>query len=230
MSDRTTYLLRVWLPDRPGALGAVASRLGALKGDVVGLEIIERSGGRAIDELSVSLPSDLPVELVAREVSAEDDVEVEDIRPIGELAYDPQLDALETAAQLLGAESDAELTAALCEHVGRCVRSAWVAVLDQSCVVAAKGTAPNEAWLHSFIAASPVASAQLSIDIDTIWVPLPAAGMSLVIGRDTPFRMRERQRLAALARISDSWFRRLRQQSDLRSRLVHPAGDHSVSH
>lgn len=31
-----TYVVRVWMPDRPGALGQVASRIGAVGGDVVG--------------------------------------------------------------------------------------------------------------------------------------------------------------------------------------------------
>ncbi len=32
----TTFVVRVWLPDRPGALGQVASRIGAVHGDVIG--------------------------------------------------------------------------------------------------------------------------------------------------------------------------------------------------
>ena len=48
--------MRVWMPDRPGARGAVASRIGAAGGDVVGIEIIEQGAGRAIDELVVHLP------------------------------------------------------------------------------------------------------------------------------------------------------------------------------
>ena len=51
-----TYVVRVWVPDRPGALGAVASRVGAVRGDLVGVEILERGAGRAIDELVVELP------------------------------------------------------------------------------------------------------------------------------------------------------------------------------
>ena len=42
-----TLVIRVWLPDRPGALGAVASRVGAVRGDVIGIDIIERGAGRA---------------------------------------------------------------------------------------------------------------------------------------------------------------------------------------
>ena len=56
--------VRVWLPDRPGALGAVASRLGAVGGDVIGIDIIERGAGRAVDELVVELPEDGLTDLV----------------------------------------------------------------------------------------------------------------------------------------------------------------------
>jgi len=53
-----TYVIRVWLPDRPGALGAVASRIGAVGGDVVAIDILERGAGRAIDELVVDFADD----------------------------------------------------------------------------------------------------------------------------------------------------------------------------
>ena len=33
-----TYVVRMWLPDRAGALGQVASRIGAVRGDVAGIE------------------------------------------------------------------------------------------------------------------------------------------------------------------------------------------------
>src|SRR5687768_9094842 len=97
-----TYLLRVWVPDRPGALGAVASRIGAVRGDLIGIDILERGGGRAIDELVVHLPDDNGdlVPLLVQEVAQVDGVDVEDIRPAGE-AIDPRLDALETAAVLV---------------------------------------------------------------------------------------------------------------------------------
>lgn len=51
-----TFVIRLWLPDRPGALGQVASRIGAVRGDVVGIDILERGGGQAVDELVVELP------------------------------------------------------------------------------------------------------------------------------------------------------------------------------
>lgn len=234
MNTHETYLVRVWLPDRPGALGAVASRFGALKGDVIGLEIIERGGGLAIDELVVSLPGDVPVELVVRELSAEENVEVEDIRRLDEAAFDPQLEALEAASIILGSDTREELADALVAHVCRAIRSSWACVMEKGGgVLAAYGDRPNDRWLDSFISGSPAVAPGpeqhgRSAKVDTVWVPLPAAGAALVVGRDgvsdtTIIRARERRRLAALARIADAWFRRLKERSDHQAWQIHPS-------
>src|SRR5688572_14507855 len=97
-----TFVVRVWLPDRPGALGQVASRIGAVRGDVVGIDILERGANRAIDELVVQLPDASLVDLLVAEIRAVDGVDVEDVRPAAEALRDPRLDALETAAMLVG--------------------------------------------------------------------------------------------------------------------------------
>ena len=76
-----TFVMRIWMPDRPGALGAVASRVGAVGGDVVGIDILERGAGRAIDELVVELPDEGLVDLLIEEVRQVDGVDVEDIKP-----------------------------------------------------------------------------------------------------------------------------------------------------
>ena len=97
----TTFVLRVWLPDRPGALGAVASRIGAVRGDLVGIDILERGAGRAIDELAVELPEERLVPLLVHEVGQVDGVDVEEVRTVEGPLPDPRLDALETAAALV---------------------------------------------------------------------------------------------------------------------------------
>ena len=51
----THVLVRVWLPDRPGALGLVASRIGAVDGDIVGIDVLERGDNVAVDEFAVLL-------------------------------------------------------------------------------------------------------------------------------------------------------------------------------
>ncbi|MEM9655869.1 MAG: hypothetical protein AAGA65_27540 [Actinomycetota bacterium] len=235
MDTHITYLVRIWLPDRPGALGAVASRFGALRGDVTGLEIVERGGGQAIDELVVSLPADVPIDLIVREISSVEEVEVEDIRRLDGSSYDPQLDVLEAAAIVLGAENRDELADALSEHVCRAIHASWACVmLADGPIVGAWGDCPNERWLHGFVTGSPSAAGSETdvrstadgggqLAMDTIWIPLPAAGASRVVGRDGVFRARERQRLAALARIADAWFRRMKERSDWEALFFHPS-------
>ena len=117
----TTYVLRVWLPDRPGALGQVASRVGAVGGDVVGIDILERGAGRAIDELVIELPGPDLVELLLSELAQVDGVDVETITPAADSLRDPRLDALETAAILVGPSTQAESLDELCVHSVRTI-------------------------------------------------------------------------------------------------------------
>ena len=207
--------MRVWLPDRPGALGAVASRIGAVRGDVVGIEILERGAGRAIDELVVGLPDDTPVELLLAEISQVDGVDVEDIRPIADADHDPMLDALETAAQLVSSTSALEVLDGLCVHAARTVGAEWAVVvdLDEAQVMAVVGPAPPAAWLTAFVAGSRSSARVAAMEVgpdDVLWAPLPAADLALVMGRDgQAFRARERRTAAVLARIVDTRFREL---------------------
>lgn len=50
------FLIRVSLPDRPGALGAVASALGTAGADIQSVEIVGREHGQVIDDFMVHLP------------------------------------------------------------------------------------------------------------------------------------------------------------------------------
>lgn len=85
-----TYLVRIRLVDRPGALGQVASRIGAVGGDIVAIDILAREGGRAIDEFVVELADDSLVGLLRSEILEVDGADVENIarrdavRPRGE--------------------------------------------------------------------------------------------------------------------------------------------------
>lgn len=221
-----TYVLRVWLPDRPGALGAVASRVGAVGGDVVGIDILERGGGRAIDELAVELPDAALADLLISEVQQVDGVDVEELRPSSDALHDPRLDALETAAVLVGASTADEAIASLCAHARRTVGATWAAVvhLESDEVVAVEGETPDAAWIAAFVAGSQ-SSARTNGDAvdagDVAWAPLPAAGMALVLGRDGhAFRARERRQAAALSRIVDTRFRELKR---FEARRRHPA-------
>lgn len=85
------YLVRVRLLDRPGALGLVASRIGAVGGDIVAVDILERSGGEAIDEFVVELSSDDLVGLLRHEIHEVDGVAVEAVERLAtEPAGEPE--------------------------------------------------------------------------------------------------------------------------------------------
>ncbi|MCP2324647.1 hypothetical protein HDA40_003154 [Hamadaea flava] len=49
--------IRVALPDRPGSLGQVARTLGVAGADIVQVVVLERAGGRAVDDFTVVWPS-----------------------------------------------------------------------------------------------------------------------------------------------------------------------------
>jgi hypothetical protein len=191
----------------------VASRIGSVRGDVVGIDILETGNGQAIDELVVELPDPSVVELLVHEVSQVDGVKVEEIRSLGSGGHDPRLDALETAAILVGASSPTELLEAVCEHAGRSLAADWVAVVELATGEIREGSseAPSPEWLGAFLSGSRSAASLSGFDTgcdDVAWAPLPGADLALVVGRGGKvYRARERRQLAALARIVDRRFR-----------------------
>ena len=77
--ERRHLLLTVVLPDRPGALGAVASRIGALGADITDVEVGGRGRGTVHDTFHLDLPAsslDL-VQLLLAELREVDGVLVE---------------------------------------------------------------------------------------------------------------------------------------------------------
>ena len=74
------YIVRIALPDRPGALGLVASRIGAVGGDIVAINILERDGGNAVDELVIEIGGHHLIELLQSEIHEVDGVTVLEIR------------------------------------------------------------------------------------------------------------------------------------------------------
>lgn len=203
------FVVRVWLPDRPGALGLVASRIGGVRGEILGIEILERGAGRAVDELVVELPGPELIELLIGEINAVDGVDVEDVRPASHALHDPRLDALETVALLVRASSRTEVLGVLVGHAKADLEAAWAAVVDvtSSTVLVTDGEAPAAGWLTAFISgtrsSNRVAAGDTGPD-DVAWAPLAIAGLDVVLGRrGRPLRARERHQLIALTRIAD---------------------------
>ena len=215
------FVVRMWIPDRPGALGAVASRIGAVRGDVIGIDILERGAGRAIDELVVELPEPSLVELMVGEINEVDGVDVEEVRPLAGEWVDPRVEALESAAVISEQASCGALLSTLAERAARDFDAEWGAVVGTTAGdVAAWGTPPPRPWLEAFAFGSDVAGSEAGPD-DVVCAGMPMARLSLVLGRSgRPFRARERRQLAALARIADARWRAL---VVVPSRAAHPA-------
>jgi hypothetical protein len=220
------YIVRVWVPDRPGALGSVASRIGAVRGDLVGIDILERGAGRAIDELVVELPSDSLVGLLVSEVSEVDGVDVEDVRRVNDALADPRLDALETAASLVSQIAVEPLLRSLAHSSVRDFQSDWASIVEPDLPdhVVSVGPAPPGPWLRAFLAGSRASVAPRpggSAPDDVAWADMDAAGLVLILGRQgRPFRVRERRQLTALARIVDNRWAELTARA---GRMVHPS-------
>jgi len=76
--------VRVTLPDRPGALGQVARTLGVAGADIVQVVVLERLGGRAVDDFTVVWPGAARVERLMAGLAAIPGVQVDGVwRAIG---------------------------------------------------------------------------------------------------------------------------------------------------
>jgi hypothetical protein len=199
-----TVVVRVWLPDRPGALGQVASRIGAVKGDVLDIEVLEVGGGRVIDELVVALSDDTLVDLMVNEVHAIDGVSVEHVREVVGDHSDGGLLALSLAAELAEAEPDDRVTS-LVGGVARLTEADWVLVVRAGEPIGAMGETPAADWITSLLAGSRHLGDPHATSSDMFWADLPTSGTWVAAGRDgRPVHDRERVRLDLFARIADT--------------------------
>jgi len=199
-----TVVVRLWVPDRPGALGQVASRIGAVRGSVLAIEILETGGGRAIDELVVQLPSEDLVTLMVAEVHAVEGVSVEHVRPVPDDRVDAGLLALTLAAEVAETASEGRRERFVA-GVAALTESDWVMLVEGTDVVASLGPIPSAEWIDSLLAGSRHLGNGGMAAADLFWAELPTCGLWLAAGRgERPVHERERDRLRLLARIADS--------------------------
>ena len=70
------YLLRVELPDVPGSLGRLASAIGSAGGNIDAIEIVERTEGRAVDDVFLAAEAGVMPDSIVSACTALPDVEV----------------------------------------------------------------------------------------------------------------------------------------------------------
>lgn len=208
-----TYVLRLWLPDFPGTLGRVAAAIGQAGGDVIGIEILERGAGMAIDELIVVIPSDAEnaMEQLIAEVSQVEGVAVEDVHTVALDRPDQSVLALDTAARIMESPRDERLEAT-CELVREMLESDWCTIMrrDITIPLAVSGDVPDLPWVIAFLAGTTHLAGDAAHEhtpADIAWAPLDLLDAVIVIGRIRgAFRLRERQHVTLIARIVSSAF------------------------
>lgn len=205
MDSVSYFVVRVWLPDRPGALGQVASRIGLVGGDVVGIEILERGAGIAVDDLVVALPDENLVGQLRVQIDEVDGVDVEGIRPIDSARGDRELTSLQIAADL--AARGADVFDVLVHRLAQELAADWAVVvgLEPPHVLSSRGDAPSALWLAGFVEGARHLGETDHAPTGVVWAQLPNNKAAIVIGRqDYPFRWRERGEVDGLALIADA--------------------------
>lgn len=188
-------LIRVRVPDRPGALGLVASRIGAVKGDIVGIEVVDRHDGSALDELSVILPYDALLPTVEREIAEVDGAAVVKIEVVDAFP-EPRLDEIEFALALSRARDATSLAGILVDRVTALVRPEW-------CQVQGPGV-----QVGGDVGPSP------ATEVVTESIELAVSDLTLSFGRLTPLRRGERTIVAGYCELVDAlWLRLPRETS-----------------
>lgn len=203
------FVVRVWLPDRPGALGAVASRIGAVHADVVGIDILERGAGRAVDELTIDLADPRHVDLLVQEISQVDGVDVEHVRPARPSLVDRAVESLEVSAAIHRAAAAAEVLDALVVGLRDLFDADWAAVVDpdagRTLCVAGGVEMPSAEWLSAFVIGTGSGDGSHAAVDELARESLRAHRAELVVSRaHLPLRDAERQIMSLLATMADT--------------------------
>ncbi|HUZ09319.1 MAG TPA: hypothetical protein VMU76_04040 [Acidimicrobiales bacterium] len=198
--------VRIWVPDRPGVLGAVATRIGGILGNVVGLEVLERAGGVAVDELTVELPDVGLVDGMCRQIQSVEGAGVEDVRSVGPDEEERYLKVMSAALAIFETANSAAALSALMGFAEELFELDWATLCDlpTGTPVHSVGVVPAAPWLAAFAEGTRPDAADGRTDRSGVLAEhLEAAGLSFFVGRPAPFRRRERREVQMLARVAD---------------------------
>jgi hypothetical protein len=199
--------MRIWLPDAPGVLGAVAAEIGAVNGNVIGLEVLEREAGVAIDELVVELP-DTPgaVEAACRGVRDVPGAGVEEVTELLSEAKDREDTVLAAAAGILQAATPTAALNALTGHLIALFDLTWLAVADDELAGFSDvhGDVPSVQWVAAFAEGSRSGADPASATTGSgVFVEsVPDTGSVVCGGRPAAIRRRERHEIALLVMVA----------------------------
>ncbi|MEZ0366574.1 amino acid-binding protein [Mycobacterium sp. pUA109] len=122
-----SYLLRVQLEDRPGALGSLAVALGSVGADILSLDVIDRGPGYAVDDLVVELPAGAMPDTLITAAEALQGIWVDSVRPhTGLLEAHRELELVDHIA---AAGDRAARLQVLADEAPRVLRVGWCTVV-----------------------------------------------------------------------------------------------------
>jgi hypothetical protein len=199
--------MRIWLPDAPGVLGAVAAEIGAVHGNVVGLEVLERGAGVAIDELVVELPDDPgAVEAACRGVRNVPGAGVEEVTELLAEAKDREDTVLAAAAGILQAATPTAAMNALTGHLMSLFGLTWLGLADSELGSFSEvyGDVPSVQWVAAFAEGSRSGAdpANDTTGSGVFIEPVPDTGSIVCGGRPAAIRRRERHEIALLVMVA----------------------------
>jgi hypothetical protein len=198
----TLLRIRIKLPDRPGSLGTVARTLGAAGADIVQVVVLERTAGRAVDDVTVTWPDGASLDVLCDALSS--------VRGVA-------LDGVWRTTEAPGVFSDVEVVGqmaanppngvvALVEAVPKIFGADWAAMLS-----------PGGAVMHaSWQAPSPLVPPKLPVSSGRAFtgddgvryacVPVGGATQTLLLARVAapPFHRTEIERLIQLATAAEA--------------------------
>ncbi|GAA1461821.1 amino acid-binding protein [Williamsia maris] len=210
-----SYLLRVYLQDRPGSLGLLAVSLGSVGADILSLDVVERGDTYAVDDIVVEVPrGSLPDTLITAAENV-DGVRVDSIRPYtGVLETHRELELVD---QIASAPASERLQV-LVDTAPRVMRVSWstVVTLGGGGVLQLFGSSSAPETRLTEVDWLPIAQAG-QLDPDATWVPqswkdsdtrlaaapVGSSSKALLLGRSggPDFRPSEIARLGYLSRI-----------------------------
>ncbi|MEV6985831.1 amino acid-binding protein [Sphaerisporangium sp. NPDC051017] len=171
--------VRVSLPDRPGVLGQVARAFGVLGADILQVTVLEREGGRAIDDFTLSWPGGFAADELRERLSIVPGVRIDGVWPTREVpGVSPDYDLLGHVA------SDAERAyVTLVDAVPDLVSAEWAVAVDSrtGAVVHGSWQAPGVDEMPDLTPLRPAAFSEGPLHL--LSLPLKEAGLHLVVAR-----------------------------------------------
>src|SRR4051812_25014317 len=102
---RPRYNLRATLPDRPGALGALAAALGRTGADILSINVVERDQFDAVDDITFEVPEAVQLDDVYTALHSVNGLWIESLHP--EVSPSGLTRATEVLAKVAAAPAEA---------------------------------------------------------------------------------------------------------------------------